>query len=106
MARAIGTMAGFRGGVQAAGHGQGILARIGGFAAGLAQEWAVHRNVRALEALDGRTLADLGIARGEAERAVRFGIRARPGRRAGPVPFADAGELHRVALSLYGAVDR
>ena len=76
MPQAIGTMAAFRGGAQAERNGQGFLARIGEFAAGLAQEWAVRRDVQAIESLDGRTLADLGLGRSEAERAVRFGRRA------------------------------
>ena len=79
MAQAIGTIAAFRGGAQAGRNGQTILARIGEFAAGLAHEWAVRRDVHALESLDGRTLADIGIGRGEVERAVRFGRRAAAG---------------------------
>lgn len=75
MAQAIGAMAAVRGGEQAGRSGQGILARLGEIVAGLAQEWAVRRDVQALESLDGRTLADLGISRGEVERAVRFGRR-------------------------------
>lgn len=47
-----------------------------------AREWRVRRDLRALEDLDARALADLGIGHGQAEGAVRFGrsaLRGRPG---------------------------
>lgn len=96
MAHAIGTTHAFAGAAHEGQNGDGILARIGGFAAALAQEWAVRRDVLAIESLDGRTLADLGIARSEAERAVRFGRGAisglgrvaQPARSSAPMPVS------------------
>ena len=58
--------------------GRRTRALISDLAAGLAREIRVRRDLRIVSGLDDAMLRDIGIARGELERAVRYGRATEP----------------------------
>lgn len=60
-----------------------LVAGAANLARTIAAEWQVRRALVAMEGLDDRGLADIGICRGQAEGAVRFGRSGAPSAAAG-----------------------